>query len=96
MRVMTGKSGIKLAENLVEDSSLTVTHLSLDAGQDVPEHHAPYDVLVIPVKGRVAFTCAGETAEICPGTFVRMGPDEPHALHALEPSELMVVKMRLA
>ena len=34
--------------------------------------------------------------EIYPGAIVRMQPNEPHSLYALEDSELMVIKSTLA
>lgn len=97
MRYITGNKNIDLFEQLIEEPSLTVTHLVFAAGQEAPEHWVDFDVVVVPTKGRVEFidTQDGSSQVIQPGMLIRMSPGEHHAMRALEPSEFMVVKMRL-
>lgn len=97
MRYITGNKNFDLFEQLVEEPSLTVTHLVFAAGQEAPEHWVDFDVVVVPTKGRVEFinTRDGSSQVVRPGMLVRMSPGEHHAMRALEPSEFMVVKMRL-
>lgn len=97
MRCIHGNPKAELWENLVEEERLTVTHLVIPAGQDIPEHFAKADVIVVPVKGKVDFidTKADTSEPIEPGDIVRMVPGEHHALHAIEDAELMVVKSQL-
>lgn len=97
MRCIHGNPKAELWENLVEEERLTVTHLVIPAGQDIPEHFAKADVIVVPVKGKVDFidTTAGTSEPIEPGDIVKMIPGEHHALHAIEDAELMVVKSQL-
>ena len=97
MRCIHGNPKAELWENLVEEERLTVTHLVIPAGQDIPEHFAKADVIVVPVKGKVDFidTAAGTSEPIEPGDIVKMVPGEHHALHAIEDAELIVVKSHL-
>lgn len=96
MKVYTGNSSIKLAENLIEAPNQIVTHLVLSKDQEVPQHQAKYSVIVVPIKGKIVFSDADDAATIYPGVIVQMKPGELHALHALEDSELIVVKSTLA
>lgn len=81
--------------NLVQVNNQIVTNLVIPKGQEIRTHHVPYTVVVVPVKGKVIFSGEQDQKEIYPGIIVRMQPDEKHKLHALEDSELMVVKSRL-
>ena len=96
MKVYHGRTDIKRFEHLVETPSQTVTHLVLPAGQAIGQHHVPYTVVVVSVKGRILFSDEKETAEIYPGVIIRMAPHEVHSLEAVEDSELMVIKSHLA
>lgn len=92
MQVYTGQTDIKLFENLVETPSQVVTHLVLAAGQATPEHFVNYEVIVVPIKGKVMFASESQTAIIYPGRIVQMRPNEKHQLTAIMDSELMVIK----
>lgn len=81
--------------HVFESENQVVTNLVIPAGKDIPTHDAPYTVVVVPVKGRIIFSGENFSEEIYPGVIVRMEPNEPHSLHALEDSELMVVKSSL-
>ena len=78
MRCIHGNPKTELWENLVEEERLTVTHLVIPAGQDIPEHFAKADVIVVPVKGKVDFidTAAGTSEPIEPGDIAKMVPGE--------------------
>lgn len=89
-------SSINQIGHIFETDSQVVTDLVIPAGKTIPTHHAPYDVLVIPIKDRIIFRGEGFEEEIAPGSFIKMTPDEPHSLEAKEDSEVFVVKSVLA
>lgn len=70
-----------------------VMHLQLDKGQKIPPHHTAETTLVVIREGHVLFSIAGTTKELIPGTLLLMDPNEEHALEAVEPSSLLVIKM---
>lgn len=94
MQIYQAKDG-QLAEHLFESDTQTVTHLQIKAGKSVPRHKSPNYVVVVIYKGKVIFSTDDDKVELCPGTIVRMVPDEYHSLQALEDSDLMVVKSKL-
>ena len=71
MRCIHGNPEAELWENLVEEERLTVTHLVIPAGQDIPEHFAKADVIVVPVKGKVDFIDTERASRSSPATSSR-------------------------
>lgn len=96
MEFLTGDPNIELWENLVAGPALTVTHLVIAKDKAVPQHFVDFDVIVVPIKGKVEFyTETGDFEIIYPGKLVKMKPNEKHALKAQTDAELMVIKMKL-
>ncbi|MGY3777058.1 cupin domain-containing protein [Isobaculum melis] len=92
MKVYTGNSDIELFEHLIEDEQQVVTHLVVKKGQVVPTHHVNQAVIVVPIKGKISFSDVSSKEMIYPGKIIQLAPQEPHALSAIEDSELMVIK----
>ncbi|GGI62206.1 cupin [Limosilactobacillus caviae] len=98
MEFIKTNPNIDLYENVVETTSQVVTHLVIPRGKEIAEHHAPYDVIVVPIKGAVIFgDVAGNREEkLVPGDLVKMKPNEHHYLKAVEDAEVIVIKSKLA
>ena len=86
---------VEMFEHLIETDNQVVTHLSLKAGSDVPEHDSDFTAIVIPIKGRIEFSASEEKEIIYPGKIVQMVPNEMHYLKALDDSDFIVVKSDL-
>ena len=71
-----------------------VTIFAFDAGEELSEHTAPFDALVIVLEGAFLLTIAGEELRAEPSTIVRMPADVPHALRATEPGRLLLIMLR--
>lgn len=97
MKFIKTNQQVDLAENIVETPSQTVTHLVIPAGKAVPKHHVDYDVIVVPVKGKVIFGDVDNNHRetLVPGDIVKMTPGEWHDLQAVEDTEVMVIKSHL-
>jgi quercetin dioxygenase-like cupin family protein len=97
MQFIKTDANVDLAENIVETASQTVTHLVIPAGKTVPKHHVPYDVIVVPIKGKVVFGDVdhGHHEALVPGDIVKMAPGEWHDLKAVDDTEVMVIKSKL-
>ena len=66
MEFLTGDPNIELWENLVAGPALTVTHLVIAKDKAVPQHFVDFDVIVVPIKGKVEFyTETGDFEIIC-------------------------------
>lgn len=95
MKVYTGSSNVSPFEHLVETPQQVVTHLVLKAGEVLPNHHVPFSVIVVPIKGETIFSGENFSEKIYPGKIVEMTPEEVHGLKAVSDSELMVIKSHL-
>ena len=97
MKFIKTDANVDLAENIVETPRQVVTHLVIPAGKVVPKHHVPYDVIVVPIKGKVVFGDIDHDHRetLVPGDIVKMSPGEWHDLKAVDDTEVMVIKSSL-
>lgn len=75
---------------LFKTSALEAIRLVLPAGKQIAEHKAPGEITVQCLEGRVDFTSGGATHELTAGKLLYLRAAEPHALHALEDSTILV------
>lgn len=71
-----------------------VTLFAFDAGQELSEHTAPFDALVLVLEGALTLTIGGTPVRATPGTIVRMSASVPHAVYALEPTRMLLIMLR--
>jgi len=71
-----------------------VTIFAFDAGEELSEHTAPFDALVIVLEGAFVLTIGGQEVRAAPETIVRMPANVPHAVRAAEPSRLLLIMLR--
>ena len=75
---------------LIKTEHMQVIRLVVPADKEVPAHHAPGEITVQCVEGRVEFTAAGKTQELGPGQLIFLSAGETHALRGIEGSSLLV------
>jgi nucleotide-binding universal stress UspA family protein/quercetin dioxygenase-like cupin family protein len=75
---------------LLRTNSLEVVRPIVRAGQEVPSHTNPGEVLVHCLEGRVAFTALGMTRELGAGELLDLPAGEPHALKGIENASLLL------
>jgi len=78
---------------LVKTAALEVKRLSLARGKEIPCHHAPGEITVQCVAGRVAFTAGGRTHDLGAGRMLHLPAREPHSLVGIEDSVVLVTKL---
>ncbi len=71
-----------------------LTLFAFDAGQELSEHTAPFDALVMVLEGSLALTIGGAPVTATPGTVVRMPAGVPHAVAASEPARMLLLMLR--
>ena len=85
-------AGIQLI-TLVKTAAMEVKRLTIPKGREVPAHHAPGEITVQCLQGRVAFTAAATTIELAAGRMLFLDAGTPHSLVGLEDSSLLVTKL---
>lgn len=60
----------------------TIAIFVLDAGAQLPEHHAAGTVCIQPIEGEVVVTSQGRSQTLGPGHIQTLAPRVPHAVKA--------------
>jgi quercetin dioxygenase-like cupin family protein len=79
---------------LARTAAGNITLFAFDAGQELSEHTAPFDALVMVLAGTFTLTIGGREVEAGPNTIVLMPADVPHAVSAPEPSRMLLIMLR--
>jgi quercetin dioxygenase-like cupin family protein len=72
----------------------SLTLFAFDAGQELSEHTAPFDALVLVLEGTLTLTVGGTQVRATPGTIVRMPAHVPHAVEAPEAARMLLMMLR--
>ena len=86
--------GAIVSRVLAKSGGGNVTLFAFDQGQGLSEHTAPFDALVQVVDGSLELTIGGAEVRVGGGEIVRMPANVPHALHASEPSRMVLTMLR--
>jgi quercetin dioxygenase-like cupin family protein len=71
-----------------------LTLFAFAAGQELAEHTAPFDALVLVLEGTMQLTVGGASVRAVPGTIVRMPAGAPHAVEAPEAARMLLIVLR--
>ena len=71
-----------------------ITLFAFDAGEELAEHSAPFDALVMTLTGALTLTIGGKQVHAGPDTIVLMPAHVPHAVHAPGPSRMLLIMLR--
>ena len=78
---------------LAKTSALEVRRLILSKGRAIPTHHAPGEITVHCLEGRIAFTSGETTRELGAGQMLVLVAGEPHSVAGMEDSTVLVTKV---
>lgn len=81
---------------LARTAAGNITLFAFDAGEQLSEHTAPFDALVMTLSGALTLTIGGVEVRTAPQTIVRMPANVPHSVHASEPSRMLLIMLREA
>ena len=71
-----------------------LTLFAFDAGQELSEHTAPFDALVLVLEGALTLTIGATSVRATPGTIVRMPANISHAVDAPEAARMLLIMLR--
>ena len=86
--------GAIVSRVLASSGGGNVTLFAFDQGQGLSEHTAPFDALVQVVDGCLDLTIGGGDVRVRGGEIVLMPANVPHALHAAEPSRMLLTMLK--
>lgn len=79
---------------LARTAAGNITLFAFDTGEELSEHTAPFDALVLTLSGALTLTIGGRNVATRPQTVVLMPANVPHAVHAAEPSRMLLIMLR--
>lgn len=79
---------------LARTAAGNITLFAFDAGEELSEHTAPFDALVLTLSGALMLTIGGRDVRTTPQTVVLMPANVPHAVRALEASRMLLIMLR--
>jgi nucleotide-binding universal stress UspA family protein/quercetin dioxygenase-like cupin family protein len=75
---------------LVRTTAVEVVRLIVRAGQEIPQHKSPGEIIVHCLEGRVALTALGTTQVLKTGKLLHLPASEPHAFEGIEDASLLL------
>ena len=79
---------------LARSAAGNVTLFAFDEGEELSEHTAPFDALLLVLAGAFDLTVGGTPVAAGAGSIVRLPAHVPHAVRAREPSRMLLVMLR--
>ena len=89
----TAQGGIA-SRVLVRTAAGNITLFAFDAGEELSEHTAPFDALVLTLSGALVLTIGGREVRTTPQSIVLMPAKVAHAVGASEPSRMLLIMLR--
>lgn len=83
-----------LSRVVMKSAAGNVTLFALAAGEEISEHSAPFDALVVGLDGVMNITLAGQPHAVAAGQMLIMPANVPHALRAAQPSRFLLVMLK--
>jgi quercetin dioxygenase-like cupin family protein len=88
------QDGAVVSREIVREKTGTVTAFAFDKGQQLSEHTAPFDALVIGLDGAADITIAGKVNPVEKGEMIIMPAGIPHALMAVSNFKMLLVMIK--
>lgn len=83
----------KHALRVLNETKYDVVHIHLKQGEEITTHHAKVETLIIVRAGKVRFNVEGEDVILTKEEILQMDPYEKHSLHALDETDLLLLKI---
>ena len=85
-------AGEQKALVLLERNGQKVIYKTFAAGEAMPTHHAPGEVLVVVLTGRLIISQEEVPTEVVAGDYVHLASGAPHSLHCLEAARILIYR----
>jgi len=79
---------------LARSAAGNITLFAFDTSEELSEHTAPFDALVLTLSGAFTLTIGGQKVRATPQTIVLMPANVPHAVYASVPARMLLIMLR--
>jgi quercetin dioxygenase-like cupin family protein len=95
-KMVAYQPGAIVSRMVLKKDAGSVTLFAFDTGQELSEHTAPFDALVLVLEGRGQFRIEETSYVLEPGDTLLLPANRPHAVKAAERFKMMLVMIRSA
>jgi quercetin dioxygenase-like cupin family protein len=88
------QDGAIVSREVVSQPTGTVTAFAFDEGEQLSEHTAPFDAMVIDIDGEADIAIGGQVHRVKPGEMIIMPAAVPHALKAVTRFKMLLVMIK--
>ncbi len=86
--------GSVVSKTIIQRKSGTVTLFAFDEGQNLSEHTAPYDALVLVIEGEGEIIINDKAHLVDSGSMILMPAHKPHAVNAKKKFKMLLVMIK--
>ena len=88
------QDGAIVSREVVSQAAGTVTVFAFDEGEQLSEHTAPFDAMVVDLDGEADIVIGGTPHRVKPGQMIIMPAGIPHALKAVSKFKMLLVMIK--
>ncbi len=88
------QDGAIVSRVLLKGPAGSVTVFAFDAGQELSEHTAPYEALILMLDGEAEVQVSGEPHRVVAGDALLLPANAPHAVKATTRFKMILTMMR--
>ena len=88
------QDGAVVSREILRKKTGTVTVFAFDKGEELSEHTAPFDALVLCLDGEADIAISGKIHRLKSGEMIIMPANEPHALKAVKKFKMALIMIR--
>jgi quercetin dioxygenase-like cupin family protein len=88
------QAGAVVSREIVSQPTGTVTAFAFDEGEQLSEHTAPFDAMVIDLDGEADIVIGGTAHRVKPGEMIIMPAGIPHGLKAVKRFKMLLVMIK--
>jgi quercetin dioxygenase-like cupin family protein len=86
--------GAIVSKILVKGSGGNTSIFAIDTGQQISEHAAPFDVVVVAFDGEINFSVSGEVYKLTAGQWLTVPANAPHGLVCAKAARIMITMFK--
>lgn len=79
---------------LTKNANGNTTLFAFDKGQELSEHTAPFDAVVLITEGTAEVTINGKAHQLKEGQLIVMPANIPHAVKAIEKFKMLLIMIK--
>jgi len=83
----------KHASRVLNKSKYDIVQIHMKKGEELSNHHAKVETVIIVRAGKVNFNVEGEDVVLTNEQILQMDPYEEHSLQAIDETDLLLLKI---